>query len=161
MKTSSPLRPSLSVLPGAPLSSRRTEPLAQPPVPAGALTLETPASPALGHERAALAETLAFDAAVRRAMDRNPTAREASAEITRAHALLGTGARRVLAHPERRRHLHLPDANRLLQRPAAPPARQRRARPHGGSLSVPLVNPRGWVSWDQASEQDDVASLWR
>ncbi|HEY2517343.1 MAG TPA: TolC family protein [Polyangiaceae bacterium] len=153
MKTSFPLRRPFAWFLFALLAPHGA--LAQRPAPSGAPAPEVPASPALGRD-GPLAEALTFDAAVKRALDRNPTALQAAAEITRAHALL-----------EQARAASLPtltgvgtytrlDANRfsgpLLLQPDS-------AVNLTAVLAVPLVNPRGWASWDQASEQVAVTAL--
>lgn len=155
MKASFPRRPLLALLALAGILLAPSRASAQPPAPNGSPVPETPPSPALGKD-GPLAETLTFDVAVKRAMDRNPTALQAAAEIARAHALL-----------EQARSASLPtlngvgtytrlDANRfsgpLLLQPDS-------AVNLSAVLTVPLVNPRGWAAWDQASQQVDVTAL--
>jgi outer membrane protein TolC len=116
---------------------------------------DAPAAAALGKD-GPLLETLTFDVAVKRALDRNPTSLEAAAEIRRSHALM-----------EEVRAGSLPTLNGT-----AIYTRLDADRVAGGTVvatesginlsavaSVPLINPRGWVAWSQAGDQVDVARL--
>lgn len=109
--------------------------------------------PPLGPDPAVL-ETLPFDAAIERALERNPTSLAAAAEIRRAQALLeevraasiptlvGTGTYTRL------------DSNRVSGDTLVEPES---AINLAATLSVPLANPRGWVQWQQAGDLVDVA----
>jgi outer membrane protein TolC len=121
-----------------------------------------PAIPALGTD-GPQAERMTFEAAVKRALDRNPTARQAAEEIHRFHALMeevraaslptfvGTGT-----------YTHL-DSARVSTSPlagggtATTTLLPQDAVNANVTLTVPLVNPRGWVQWGQANDQIDVA----
>jgi outer membrane protein len=117
--------------------------------------LRAPASPAVGQDGPPV-ETLTFDAAVKRALDRNPSSLEAAAEIRRSRALM-----------EEVRASSLPTLNGI-----ATYTRLDADRVNGGvvlqpenginlsaAFSVPLINPRGWAQWGQAADQVDVARL--
>jgi outer membrane protein TolC len=114
-----------------------------------------PSSPALGRDGPVL-ERITFDVAVQHALARNPTSLQAAAEIRRYHALM-----------EEVRASSLPTLNGV-----ASYLRIDGDRAVGGlilepigalnvsaSLSVPVVNVRGWVQWQQANDQVDVARL--
>jgi outer membrane protein TolC len=111
---------------------------------------ETPA------EAAPVTEKLTFDAAVKRALDRNPTSLQAAATIEIYEA-----------RREQVRAASLPILNGV-----ASYTRLDANREAGGlvlvpessiNLSaqavVPVVNVRGWVQWQQADDQIDVAKL--
>jgi outer membrane protein TolC len=131
---------------------------ATPPRPAQPPAIDVPDAPAaaaLGKD-GPLLETLAFDVAVKRALDRNPTSLEAAAEIRRSHALLEevrAGSLPTLNGTATYTRL---DADRVAGGAVVAPE-------SGINLSavasVPLVNPRGWVAWSQAGDQVDVARL--
>ncbi|HYD40966.1 MAG TPA: TolC family protein [Anaeromyxobacter sp.] len=93
-------------------------------------------------------EVVAFDEAVRRAVQRAPSARIAAAEVARVEALLWeirAGA------------LPLVSANATYTRTdeaRTAPAAQRNA---SLSLSAPLLAPSRWYQWSHAADQVDVA----
>ena len=99
-------------------------------------------------------EHVTFDAAVTRALARNPTAREALEEVHRFHALM-----------EEARATSMPTLYGY-----ATYTRLDHARVSGGTVAVPvgglnvnatldapLLYPRGWLTWSEASDQIDVA----
>jgi outer membrane protein TolC len=124
-----------------------------------------PTLPALGTD-GPVGERITFDSAVKRALDRNPTALQAAEEIRRYHALMeevrasslptlnGTGT-----------YSHLDGARLSVTTPPGmgPPTTSvlvpQDALYATLTLNVPLVNPRGWVQWGQAKDQVDVARL--
>jgi outer membrane protein TolC len=115
-----------------------------------------PAIPALGKD-GPLMERVTFDAAVRRALDRNPTARQAAEEIQRYHALMEEV--RAASLPTLygiATYTHL-DGPRPSPVPGTPPLQPQNTLYATATLSVPLVNPHGWVQWGQAKDQVDVA----
>ena len=99
-------------------------------------------------------EPLTFDASVQRAVNRNPTALEAQQVVARFHALM-----------EQVRAASLPTLNGIGTYTRLD--RDRVANgvivQNAGSLNmnvtanIPLVYPRGWVQWEQASDRVDVA----
>jgi outer membrane protein len=117
-----------------------------------------PLLPALGQDGPQL-EKVTFNAAVKRALDRNPTSLQAAEEIRRYHALMEEV--RASSLPTLNgigTYTHL-DGNRTALGPTGQPEV---AVPQNGVnlslvLSAPLVNPRGWVQWGQAADQIDVA----
>jgi outer membrane protein TolC len=101
-------------------------------------------------------ETLTFHAAVKRALDRNPTSLQAAAAVRRSSALL-----------EQVRAASLPtltgaavytrlDADRVSGGLVLQP---KSAFNVSATLAVPLVNVRAWVQWQQAGDQVDVARM--
>jgi outer membrane protein TolC len=101
-------------------------------------------------------EVLTFDAAVARALARNPTSLQAAAEIRRHRALL-----------EQVRSASLPtldgagvytrlDSNRVAGGLVLEPESGLNL---SATISVPLVNVSGWVKWEQAADRVDVAKL--
>jgi outer membrane protein len=98
---------------------------------------------------------------VKRALDRNPTARQAAEEIRRYHALMeevraaslptlyGTGTYTQL------------DGARVQADPAAPggvsTVLPQNSLNLAATLNVPLIYPHGWVQWKQAEDLVDVA----
>ena len=98
---------------------------------------------------------MTFDAAVKRALDRNPTARQAAEEIRRYHALMEEVRAASLPTLERRSvtYTHL-DGDRLSNGVVVDP----QSGIYGSiTLNAPLIYPRGWVQWGQAADQVDVA----
>ncbi len=95
-----------------------------------------------------------FDEAVRRALARNPTALEAQEEVHRFHALMEAVRASSLpvlnAYATYTRIDHDRVSNGVVFTPV-------------GSLNVsavlnaPLIYPRGWLTWSEASDQVDVA----
>jgi outer membrane protein TolC len=125
---------------------------------APAATLDSPSTPEspAGGEETPVSETLTFEVAVQRALDRNPTSLQAAAEIRRYHALV-----------EQVRAASLPsltgsavytrlDANRVAGGLVLEPESGINL---SASLTVPLVNVRGWVQWQQADDREDVARM--
>jgi outer membrane protein TolC len=130
------------------------------PAPAGASAVVTPdapgAPPAMAESDVIPVETLTLDTAVERALERNPTALQAAAEI-----------RRYEARREQVRSASLPtlvgagvytrlDSNRTSGGLVLEPESGINL---SATLSVPLVNVHGWVQWQQAGDQVDVARL--
>jgi outer membrane protein TolC len=140
---------------------------AAPAVPTPAFDVpRPPALPALGTD-GPQAERMTFDAAVKRALERNPTARQAAEEIHRYQALMeevrasslptfyGTGTYTHLDGARVSNVVTL-DANKQATTASATLVGQD-AIYATATLNVPLVNPRGWVQWGQAKDQVDVA----
>lgn len=101
-------------------------------------------------------ETLTFDVAIQRALDQNPTSLQAAAEIRRYRALVEQVRANSLPTLSGAAAYTRLDANRVAGGTVV--------EPEGGfnlsaTLSVPLVNVRGWAQWQQASDQVDVARL--
>jgi outer membrane protein TolC len=136
----------LSALATAEFAAKAAEPVAPPPA-------DPPLADGASKEDAPV-EKLSFDAAVARALARNPTALQAQAEVRRARAIV-----------EQVRSASLPtlgasgvytrlDSNRV--------AGGLVLQPESGfnlaaTLAVPLVNVRGWVTWEQADDQVGVS----
>jgi len=100
--------------------------------------------------------TVTFDAAVRSALERNPTSLEAESEIHRYHALV-----------EQVRAASLPtlvgtaaytrlDSNRVAAGLVLAPDS---ALNLSATLAVPIVNVRAWTAWQEAGDNLDVARL--
>ncbi len=104
-------------------------------------------------------EQITFDAAVKRALERNPTSRQAAEEIRRFHALMEEV--RASSLPT----LYATGSYTRLDSARVSPT------PGGGTsvvvpqdalygqvtLNAPLIYPHGWVLWQQAGDQIDVA----
>jgi outer membrane protein TolC len=114
-----------------------------------------PASPAVGKD-GPLLKRLTFDGAVQHALDHNPTALQADAELRRFRALM-----------EEVRAASLPtlsgvvaytrlDANRMAGPQLLEPINGINL---SAVLSVPVIGVRGWVQWQQANDQVDVARM--
>jgi outer membrane protein TolC len=99
-------------------------------------------------------ENLSFEVAVARALAQNPTSLEAQAEVRRARAVV-----------EEVRSLSLPtlggsgvytrlDSNRVAGGLVLEPESGLNL---SATLAIPVVNVRGWVTWQQASDQVDVS----
>jgi outer membrane protein TolC len=129
------------------------EPLAVPPaVPGGGV----PVAPA---------ERLTLDAAVRRALARNPTVATAQAEVARAQALVtearggwlptlvGNGAYTRL---DRERHIMTKDAAGMQVQGAVISHKDQFA----GNLllTVPLIAPQGWTATREAKDNERIAT---
>lgn len=112
-----------------------------------------PALAALGTD-GPVGERLTFDAAVRRALDRNPTARQAAEEIRRYHALMEEVRASSLPTLYGSATYTRLDGNRTAGGVVVTPQDGIYAT---ATLNAPLVNPRGWVQWGQAKDQVDVA----
>jgi outer membrane protein TolC len=101
-------------------------------------------------------ESLGFEDAVRRALERNPTVEVAQSEIERARALVeqarSTSLPTLSANAT---YTHL-DGDRKLDGVVILPQDQINANL---LLSVPLVQTRGWVQWSHAKDSVDVARL--
>jgi outer membrane protein len=121
-----------------------------PPVPDAP---RPPAQPALVSDETPV-ERVSFGEAVRRALARNPTARQAFDEVNRNHALM-----------EEVRAASLPTLNGY-----GTYTRLDHSRVQNGvvveavgelnlnvTLNAPLISPKTWVQWGQASDQVDVA----
>jgi outer membrane protein TolC len=100
-------------------------------------------------------EKLSFGAAVARAVARNPTAMRSQAEVRRARAIV-----------EQVRSASLPtlsgagvytrlDANRVAAGLVLEPESGLNV---SATLAVPVVNVRGWVTWQQANDQLEVSA---
>jgi outer membrane protein TolC len=127
-----------------------------PLAPATAITgQDAPRPPEVrifGEETAA--EHLTFDESVRRALARNPTAVQAQEEVQRFHALMeevrasslptliGVGTYTRLDHDR--------TSSGVVVLPKS-------ALNLNVTLDAPLLYPKGWVQWGQASDQVDVA----
>jgi outer membrane protein TolC len=127
---------------------------AAPVVPTPAVDVpRPPAVPALGRDGPQV-ERVTFEGAVKRALDRNPTARQAAEEIRRYHALMEEVRASSLPTLEGvGTYTHL-DGARIASGVVAYPQDGINA---AATLNAPLVNPRGWVQWGQAKDQVDVA----
>jgi outer membrane protein TolC len=100
------------------------------------------------------AEHLTFDESIRRALSRNPTAAQAREEVQRFHALMeevrasslptliGVGTYTRLDHDR--------SSNGVVVVPKS-------GLNLDVTLDAPLLYPKGWVQWGQASDQVDVA----
>jgi outer membrane protein TolC len=134
---------------------------AQPaPIFAGApaTTTDTPTapeSPATGEDGPVL-EKLTFDVAIKRALDRNPTSLQAAAEIRRYSALMEQARAGSLPTLSAAAVYTRLDANRVAGALVLEPENGLNL---SATLSAPLVNVRGWVQWQQAGDQVDVARL--
>jgi outer membrane protein TolC len=99
-------------------------------------------------------EALTFDAAVQRAVERNPTTKEAIEEVRRFHALM-----------EEVRAASLPTLNAIGTYTRLDHDRVENGvlvDPKGSvngnvTLAAPLIYPHGWVQWGQAGDQVDIA----
>jgi outer membrane protein TolC len=127
-----------------------------PPPPAALAPLDAPRppSPTILASDETPVEHVTFDAAVARALARNPTAREAVEEVRRFHALMeevrATSMPTLYGYATYTRLDH----DRISGGTVAIPV--------GGlnvnaTLDAPLLYPRGWLSWSEASDQVDVA----
>jgi outer membrane protein TolC len=121
------------------------------PAPTGDVPRPAPIPQAAPGEQ--IPPRVTFDAAVKRALDRNPTAKIADEEIHRARALM-----------EEVRSSSLPtlygygtytrlDSNRVSGGVVAVPDSALNANI---TLNAPLIYPRGWIQWSQAGDQIDV-----
>jgi outer membrane protein TolC len=125
---------------------------------APATTIDTPSapeSPASGEDGPVL-EKLTFDVAIQRALDRNPTSLEAAAEIRRYGSLMEQVRASSLPTLSAGAAYTRLDANRVAGAVVLEPDSGLNL---SATLSVPLVNVRGWVQWQQAGDQVDVARL--
>src|SRR5271154_4854514 len=128
----------------------------QPPFPAPSVDNQdgprTPDGRVFDEE--ATSEHLTFDESVRRALSRNPTAVQAQEEVRRFHALM-----------EQVRASSLPtliglgtytrlDSDRVSGGAVVLP---KNGLNLNVTLDAPLLYPKGWVQWGQASDQVDVA----
>jgi outer membrane protein TolC len=95
-----------------------------------------------------------FDVAVKRALDRNPTAKIADAEIQRARALMQEVRASSLPTLNAIGTYTKLDHERLSNGVVALPGSSLNANV---TLTAPLIYPRGWVQWSQAGDQIDVA----
>jgi outer membrane protein TolC len=114
-----------------------------------------PAMPALGKD-GTQAERVTFEASVKRALDRNPTSLQAAEEIRRYHALMEqVRAASMPTFGASGAYTHL-DGSRFSGGVLAVPQDGIYAT---ATLNAPLINPHGWVQWQQASDQVDVARM--
>ncbi len=97
---------------------------------------------------------MTFDVAVKRALDRNPTAKIADAEIQRARALMQEDRASSLPTLNAIGTYTKLDHERLSNGVVALPGSSLNANV---TLTAPLIYPRGWVQWSQAGDQIDVA----
>jgi outer membrane protein TolC len=111
-------------------------------VPTPAVDVPRPPAVAAVGKDGPTAEQLSFNEAVKRALDRNPTSRQAAEEIRRFHALM-----------EEVRSQSLPTliGTGLYAKVNASYWEAQ------ATLTVPVLYPRGWVQWQQAGDQVDVA----
>jgi outer membrane protein TolC len=129
---------------------------AQPgPLGVPAPALDAPRPPALGSNGAPI-EQVTFDAAVKLALDRNPTSRQAAEEIRRYHALMEEVRSSSLPTLYGTGNYTRLDANRVVNGIIELP---RDGLNLSVTVSAPVIAPRAWVLWDQASDQVDVARL--
>jgi len=151
-----PLFVSLSFLATSPALGQPTQPAPRSsstvvPAPAGDVPRPAPI-PAGGGEQALPRVT--FDAAVKQALDRNPTAKIADDEIRVARALMEqirTSSLPTLAGIGTYTKL---DHDRLSGGVVALPGSSLNANV---TLTAPLLYPKGWIQWSQAGDQIDVA----
>jgi outer membrane protein TolC len=122
--------------------------------------------PALGKDGGNL-EKIAFEAAVKRALDRNPTALQAAEEIRRFHALMEqVRAASIPTLAGSATYVHL-DGSRTTSGLALGPTgalstvtsvvQPQDSLNASVVLTAPLLQPKGWVQWGQAKDQIDVA----
>jgi outer membrane protein TolC len=125
-------------------------------VPASTAVPDAPRPPApaqFASEHAAI-ERVTFTDAIHRALERNPSAREAVDEVNRFHALMeevrsaslptlaGIGTYTRLDHDRVQAGIVVANKGELQL---------------NLTLNVPLIVPKNWVQWGQASDQVDVA----
>jgi outer membrane protein TolC len=99
-------------------------------------------------------EVLTFDAAVQRALARNPTAKEASEEIRRFHALMEEVRASSLPTLAGNGTYTRLDHDRVENGVLVDPKSSINANVE---LTAPLIYPHGWVQWGQASDRVDIA----
>src|SRR5206468_9458339 len=99
---------------------------------------------------------LGFEAAVRRALERNPAAEVANEEVRRAEALLVQARAQSLPSITGTVTYTRLDDDRILNGRVIAGANQLSAT---GAVQVPLILPRGWVAWSHASNNVEVARL--
>jgi outer membrane protein TolC len=140
----------LTLLPAAALAQSRTA----PQVPAPATDVPRPPQIAPSGSESLPVTRVTFDAAVKLALARNPTAQVADEEIRHARALM-----------EQVRSASLPtlygygtytklDSARLSGGVVAIPGSYLNLNV---TLNAPLIYPKGWIQWSQAGDQIDVA----
>jgi Outer membrane efflux protein len=129
---------------------------AAPPPPSALPPLEGPRPPAdivLASDQTHV-ESVTFDDAVARALSHNPTIGEAVQEVRRFHALMeqvranslptliGTGTYTRLDHDRVSNGIvFVPSGSLYL----------------AATLTVPVIYPRGWLTWSEAGDLVDVA----
>jgi outer membrane protein TolC len=101
-------------------------------------------------------ETLTFDVAIQRALDQNPTSLQAAAEIRRYRAIMEQVRASSLPTLSGAAAYTRLDANRVAGGAVVEPESGLNL---SATLSVPLVNVRGWVQWQQAGDEIDVSRL--
>ncbi|HEY2030764.1 MAG TPA: TolC family protein [Myxococcales bacterium] len=99
-------------------------------------------------------EKLTLSEAVRRAVLRNPNTLQAQAEITRAQGLLEEIRAPALPQLNAQGALTKLDGDRFSNGVLVAAQNQRSA---SVNLTVPILAPRNWVQWAQASQQVDIA----
>jgi outer membrane protein TolC len=147
--TSPPPTPAPVTTVPAASSGQAAQPSGVPPLP-DAPRLPTP-DPQVGGEAM---EKVTFDEAIRRTLGQNPTILQAAEEVHRYHALMEevrASSLPVLTAGGMYTRL---DGNRVEDNQVAVP---RSLLNLNLSLNAPLIYPRGWVQWGQASDQVDVA----
>jgi outer membrane protein TolC len=125
---------------------------------APATTIDTPSAPEspASREDGPVLDKLTFDVAIKRALDRNPTSLEAAAEIRRYSSLMEQVRASSLPTLSAAAAYTRLDANRVAGALVLEPENGLNL---SATLSAPLVNVRGWVQWQQAGDQVDVARL--
>jgi outer membrane protein TolC len=145
--------PSIATAQGTPRDGRSSAPAPIVlPTPAADIP-RPPARPALGADGPSV-ERVTFDAAIRRALAQNPTARQAAEEIRRYHALMEevrSSSLPTLAGVGSYTRL---DGNRLSGNAVVAAEGSLNLNV---TLNVPIIVPHSWVQWGQASDQIDVA----
>ena len=134
-------------------ASQTAAPATVPPSSAVPDAPRPPAQPSFASEQTAI-EHVTFAESVRRALARNPTARQAVDEVNRFHALMeqvraaslptlnGIGTYTRLDHDRVQSGIVIQNAGELNL---------------NVTLNAPLISPKTWVMWGQASDQVDVA----
>jgi outer membrane protein TolC len=127
---------------------------AAPQVPAPASDIpRPPAKPATGVDGLPVTR-LTFAESVRRALERNPTARVADEEIRRARALMEQVRTQSMPTLYGNGTYTRLDGKRIYEGLVALPENQINANV---TLTAPLIYPKGWIQWSQAGDQIDVA----
>jgi outer membrane protein len=99
-------------------------------------------------------EHLSFDRAVQKALDKNPTVREADEEIRRTHALMeevrAASLPTIYGYGTYTRLDHDRSANGTVFEPIG-------ALNLNVTVTIPVIYTQGWVRWAEAGDQIDVA----
>ena len=152
----------LSAADGAPTTTPTTPPPTTTPTPTTPPGVTPPMPPARALQADSLpaelppAEVMTFDAAVTRALRRNPSARVAEEEIARARDLVEETRAASLPSLSANGTYGRLDHDRVLNGNVIAPADQLNA---SLQLVVPLVAPSRWVQWAQAKDNVDVARV--